>query len=137
MLQIVVLFGTFLHFLCLFAGFHCFHFPITKNWLLSFKPEPKSILPQIQGLTLLTPSPVSLYDRKVLIVCFSSGWKFLEQVHFTDNFCKLQILFRQFFKNSNLKFKTIIMYNTNLNTSVCPKKSVQPNKKCPPFFQDF
>ena len=22
----------------LFSGFHCFHFPMTKNWHLSFKP---------------------------------------------------------------------------------------------------
>ena len=31
--------GTFwsiLTLLCLFSGFHCFHFPLTKNWLLSF-----------------------------------------------------------------------------------------------------
>ena len=32
------LFGTFLHSSIFFSGLHCFHFHVTKNWHLSFKP---------------------------------------------------------------------------------------------------
>ena len=32
----MVLFGQFLPLLSLFSGFHCFHFPMTKSWHLSF-----------------------------------------------------------------------------------------------------
>ena len=52
----MALFGTFLPLLCLFVWIYCFHFHMTKNWLLSFKP------PEAKGYidtACLPPSPAS------------------------------------------------------------------------------